>query len=137
MSFNKLDKDELVRTAEEDFAVDVDRSWPKSKVIKALEDSGVDFAMYLAQNPDKAEVSDVPANVRQEPLQPPAKVNTPEEPMILIKMLRENPLYEVAGYRWTAKHPYALVKEKDADRILIREEGFRQATPSELQEYYA
>ena len=139
MSFEKLSKSELVRTAEEDFAVDVDRSWPKAKIIEELKNSGVDFAMYLEQNPDKAEeFSEVPANVSNEPVvktAPPVKEENEEK--ILIKMLRENPLYEIGRYRWTQKHPYALVSIKDAERILIKEDGFRQATPGELQEYYS
>lgn len=139
MSFEKLSKAELVRTAEEDFAVDVDKSWPKAKVIEELRNSGVDFSMYLEQNPDKAaEFSEVPANVSNEPvIKPAGPVQVEDEQKILIKMTRENPLYEIGRYRWTQKHPYVLVSLKDAEHILINEDGFRQATPGELQEYYS
>ena len=54
----------------------------------------------------------------------------------LIKMVRENPLYETRGYRFTTEHPYALVSAADAQSILSTEEGFRQAYPSELEEFY-
>ena len=138
MSFEKLTKKELLRTAEEDFAVDVDKSWKKAQVIEALDESGVDFAMYLEANPEKAEeYSEVPANIVQEPLVAPQQPTDEDEPKILIKMLRSNPLFEIRGYRWTQKHPYVAVSVKDAEHILIKEEGFRQATPGELQEYYA
>lgn len=139
MSFNKVDKAELVRTADEDFAVDVDKSWPKAKVIEALEESGVTFAMYLQNNPDKAaKYSEVPENVVQTPAVKTAEpVVEEEERKLLVKMLRVNPLYQIGKYRWTQKHPYALVSEKDAEKILTQEEGFRQATPGELQEYYS
>lgn len=140
MSFTKLSKTELLRTAEEDFAVEVDKSWPKAKIIEELDASGVNFAMYLEQNPDKAaEFSEVPDNVIKEPVNKNAAppVEDKDERKILIKMVRANPLYEIGRYRWTTKHPYVLVNEKDADHILIKEEGFRQATPGELQEYYS
>jgi len=140
MSFQKLDKKELLRTAEDDFAVEVDRSWPKTKIIDALNTSGVSFVMYLEQNPDQAVLlSEVPVNVQSAPVvvvaAPPVVVE--EEQKILIKMLRENPLYQIGKYRWTKTHPYVLVGVKDAEHVLINEEGFRQATPGELQEYYA
>lgn len=140
MSFEKLSKAELLRTADEDFAVEVDKSWPKAKIIEALDESGVDFAQYLEANPDvAAQYSEVPDNVvKEKVLQNVAEpVQEVDERKILIKMLRDNPLYEVGKYRWTNKHPYVLVSEKDAEHILIKEEGFRQATPGELQEYYA
>lgn len=54
----------------------------------------------------------------------------------LIKMTRDNPLFVVKGYRFTKEHPYAIVAAKDADYILTKEDGFRQATPSELREFY-
>lgn len=56
--------------------------------------------------------------------------------MFLIKMIRENPLYEVRGHKFTSTHPYALVSPDDYEYILNHEDGFRQATPSELQEFY-
>ncbi len=54
----------------------------------------------------------------------------------LIKMTRENPLFEVRGYRFTQSHPYALVDAGDANYILQNEDGFRQAFPAELEEFY-
>jgi hypothetical protein len=53
----------------------------------------------------------------------------------LIKMDRENPLYEIRGYRFTKEHPYQLVRPEHAETIL-REPGFRVAYPSEAQEFY-
>lgn len=139
MSFEKLGKTELLRAADEDFAVEVDKSWPVKKIIEALNASGVDFGMYLAAHPErKAEFVDIPENIVQGNVTPvAAPVEADNERKILVKMLRANPLYQIGKYRWTNKHPYQLVSEKDADRILIREEGFRQATPSELNDYYS
>lgn len=54
----------------------------------------------------------------------------------LIKMVRDNPVFEVRGVRFTQSHPYALVPEGMADYLLTREDGFRMATPGELREFY-
>lgn len=54
----------------------------------------------------------------------------------LLKMVRENPLFETRGYKFTKEHPYALVAADDAQYILEYEDGFRQALPSELAEFY-
>ena len=135
MSFETLSKKELLRTAEEDFAVDVDASWNKAKIIEELKAAGVDYGQYLVQNPDKNE-SNIPDNIVQSPVVPAAKTED-NVPKLLIKMVRANPLYQIGKYRWTQKHPYVAVEEKEAERILMTEDGFRQATPSELQEYYA
>jgi hypothetical protein len=54
----------------------------------------------------------------------------------LIKMVRDNAIFEVKGYRFTQEHPYALVSAGMADFLLTQEDGFRQATPSELREFY-
>ena len=139
MSFKKLTKAELLRTAEEDFAVEVDSALPKGKIIEALEDSGVDFEMYLEQNPDKRkDFNEVPDNVVQEPVVKSAPpVEDKDVKKVLIKMERANALYEIGKYRFTKTHPYVLVDERDAERIILGEEGFRQATPRELQEFYA
>lgn len=139
MSFEQLSKKELLRTAEEDFAVEVDRSWPKAQIIKQLEEYAITWPMYLEANPEAALTfgQEIPANIVTEPVIAVAPPVLEEEPKVLIKMTRANPLYEIGRYRWTQKHPYVLVAEKDAERILIHEEGFRQATPGELQEYYS
>lgn len=75
-------------------------------------------------------------NVQQQPrivVQEPIAVNTPDQ--YLIKMVRDNPLFEIRGHKFTTQHPYALVGAADADYIL-KEDGFRQATPAELREFY-
>lgn len=58
----------------------------------------------------------------------------------LVKMERENPYFEFAVngkiHKFTKDHPYVLMDAADAD-IVLQEDGFRQARPSELQEYYS
>lgn len=139
MSFKKVPRAELLRTAQDDFAVEVDKSWPKGKIIEALDESGVDFEMYLDHNPDAREkYTDVPKEVVQSPVVKTAPpVEDENQRKVLIKMERENGLYEIGKYRFTKTHPYVLVNEDDAERIILHEEGFRQATPRELQEFYS
>jgi hypothetical protein len=54
----------------------------------------------------------------------------------LVKMERPNVRYTYGRYVWTQDHPYALVAPEDFERVLKHEPGFRQAYPSELQEFY-
>jgi hypothetical protein len=54
----------------------------------------------------------------------------------LIKMTRENPYFEVGRYKFTQEHPYAIMDATTAQHVLSNEEGFRQAFPDELKEFY-
>lgn len=54
----------------------------------------------------------------------------------LVKMERDNPLFEFGGYKFTQSHPYALMTGSDAERLMRSEQGFRLALPSELEEFY-
>ena len=69
-------------------------------------------------------------------------IRTAQPPMpqvnekFLIKMVRDNPRFEVKGHNFTSSHPYALVNEDVANHLLEKEDGFRMATPSELREFY-
>src|SRR5574338_1345323 len=152
MSLIKLSKKELIRTAIEDFGVEVNKASDKKSIVKELEANGVTWEMYLQENPDEAEKYEVPDNViRHTPVTdeylpdvhyPEPKALTgadtvAEENLVLVFMTRENPLYEVRGYRFTRDNPYQLVREEDADYILLSEDGFGQATPREVKQFYS
>lgn len=152
MSFNKLSLEELVRTADEDFAFELtdDEKGSKKLALAAFTEAGLKFGDYLKANPDQAEkFAPQPAAV-ETPVEEGVVVTTVETEVVpvtaavpdfqtekpyLIKMLRDNPLYEVGRYRFTTDHPYVLVDAADAQRVL-NNEGFRQAFPDELAEYY-
>lgn len=141
--------------AENEFAVEVEGLNGK-EVLAALEESGVTWEMHLANHPELRAVEEVaplqaapeydaPGVVTSAQMQAqevPVEIVVKEEVPLqsrqewLIKMVRSNPLFEVRGVRFTSQHPYALVSPEIAEHLLTREEGFRQATPSELQEYY-
>lgn len=161
-SFNNLGVAELRRSAAEDFAVPLEDGANKAMVLAALEESGVTWADYVAQHPEVApDEPEVSPSGKQEHLtvpettgnsdgphlrftaDEPGKIVVAEEPTYkaqdkyLIKMVRENLVYESAGLRFTQEHPYALANADQADHILGKEDGFRQATPAELREYYS
>lgn len=54
----------------------------------------------------------------------------------LIKMTRDNPYFEHGGHKFTQEHPYAIMTAREAQDILQHEDGFRQAFPDELEEFY-
>lgn len=153
MSFVKLDQSELFRTATVDFAVDVNESDTKKVIVAALVESGVEFEQYLKANPAEREKF-APAEpkvstaittqaIANLPADEPVEIITKEEhPKLtntekyLIKMVRENPLFEIKGHTFTTKHPYVLMDSEDAQYVLSKETGFRQAFPQELTDYY-
>jgi hypothetical protein len=40
------------------------------------------------------------------------------------------------GHTFTKEHPFVAMKEDDAQAIFDKEDGFRIATPKEVQEFY-
>jgi hypothetical protein len=156
--FEELGVKELRRAAIEDFAVDVSADDNAKSVVAALTEAGVTWEMYVAQHPEvlPEDKEKRPANVITSPDQvsadslsvepapvvaEPAPVRTAKSPVqepgdYLIVMERENPLYEVRGYKFTKEHPYQVVSAEDAQYILGKEQGFRMAWPDELRDYY-
>lgn len=143
---------ELRAIADEEFAVEVGEKASKAEVLAALVESGVTFDMYLSLHPEltpEEEVVEAPSGVvtaaqmQEQPVEEEeVRIVVKEEVPLqsreewLIKMTRENPLYEVRGHRFTQENPFALVNPEDAEYLLTKEDGFRQASPSELQQYY-
>lgn len=142
---------ELREIAEDEFAVESE-GLNKQEVLAALTESGVTWAMHVANHPElqeepeeeekpKADGVVTTSQMKKQEEQPVEIVVKEEVPLSskqewLIKMVRANPLYEIRGHRFTRDNPFALVSPEDAEYILTREKGFRQATPSELQEFY-
>ena len=126
MSFDTLKVAELREIAEY-FAVDLDGAKSKSAVLKALEEEGITFDMYAKfAGAEKAELDIAPKKEKK-----PAN-----GPSVLVKMDRTNAMYQVNGHLFTREHPYVAMSEEDAEFIFDTEEGFRMATPREIQEYY-
>lgn len=151
--FKDLKVGELYRSASDDFALPVEETDSKDVLLAAFAEGGVEWGDYVTQHPEVAPDEDeyvpAPANVvgAVEEKQPVVAVEAPvvrvdegfqakPNDQFLLKMTRKNALFETCGYRFTQEHPYALVDPGTAQYILEREDGFRQAFPNEVQEFY-
>ena len=51
-------------------------------------------------------------------------------------MTRANARYDILKHTFTKDHPFVAMSEDDAQKIFDKEEGFRLATPKEVQDFY-
>ncbi len=127
MSFTAMKIKEL-REVGDYFGVELEGLKTKNEVISVLSEEGITYEMYSKfLGAEKAEV-DLP--VKKTNKKPAA------ESAVLVRMERGNPAYEINGYKFTREHPYVVMSEEDAEFIFETQEGFRMATPREVQEYY-
>ena len=130
MSFETLKVSELKKIAE-NFAVDADGVKNKADIIAALAEEGVTWSVYN-KTLEKMEEEDMSVEVL--PKFDP-KSALPEN-AVLVRMTRENHRYDIIGYTFTKQHPFIAMSLDKAQQIFDKEEGFRLATPKEVQEYY-
>jgi len=131
MSFETLKVSELKQIAE-DFAVNTDGLKNKADVIAALAEEGVTWSVYN-KTMDKMEEEDM--SVENLPKFDP-KADQPEN-TVLVRMTRANFRYDIQGFTFTKEHPFIAMNKEKAQEIFDKEEGFRLATPKEVQEYYS
>lgn len=165
MSFNDLDKEQLLEAAEH-FGVSLEDGADEDAIRQALTDDGVDFALYTAEFESEDPEGELPANVitsdtvqgkkttkkavakkaaAVEDEKPGVRRNARaarrttviEDDKTLIKMTRNNPVYEALGYRWTRNAPFVLVNNEHVDWLIEVEGGFTVAKPSEVEEFYS
>lgn len=144
--FEDFDTKELLEIAVEGFALDVKPDDNKKTLLAAFAEANLSWEDYRRIKPDAAP-ADVVAPVAAKPVQEEInelsqdQIITASNPVhnagakYLVVMERENPLFEIKGYRFTKDNPYALVTAEAAE-VILREPGFRQAFPSELKEFY-
>ena len=130
MSFETLKISELKKVAE-DFGVEVENLKNKKDIIAALSEEGVTWAVYEKTIKD---IEDSKEEVEVLPKFDPKKEIDKEN--VLVRMTRSNFRYDIMGYTFTKEHPFVAMKEEDAQAIFDKEEGFRMATPKEVQEFY-
>ena len=129
MSFETLKKAELLQAAA-DFGVELGEKPTNAEIIAALVEDGVSWETYQEFYLGNTEVDLEP--------KPEEKISQDDdEEMVLIRMTRSNPTFEAWGYKFSKTHPYALVKESDADALIEKVGGFRVASPSEAREFYS
>ena len=132
MSFETLKVSELKKIAE-DFAVDTDGLKNKADIIAALAEEGVTWSVYN-KTIEKMEEDEEDMSVEVLPKFDP-KAEQPEN-TVLVRMTRDNFRYDIMGYTFTKDHPFVAMHKDEAQKIFDKEEGFRLATPKEVQEYY-
>jgi DNA polymerase III delta prime subunit len=131
MSFDTLKVAELKKIAE-DFAVDTDSLKNKNDIIAALAEEGVTWAVYEQTikkiEDEKEEIEVLPKFNPKQDL---------AEDTVLVRMTRENFRYDIAGFTFTKEHPFVAMHKDKAQAIFDKEEGFRPATPKEVQDFYS
>ena len=134
MSFETLKVAELKKIAE-DFAVDTNSLKNKNDIIAALSEEGVTWAVYskTLKDIEKAEAEDISDEIL--PKFDPKK-DQPQD-TVLVRMTRANFRYDIMGHTFTNDHPFIAMNEEDAQSIFDKEDGFRLATPKEVQEFYS
>jgi UDP-N-acetyl-D-mannosaminuronate dehydrogenase len=130
MSFETLKVAELKQIAE-DFAVDTETLKNKKDVIAALAEEGVTWAVYEKTIKDLEETEDL-----EEVLVKAESKKIDPDDTILVMMTRANFRYDIKGHTFTKDHPFVAMTKDDAQSIFDKEEGFRLATPKEVQEFY-
>lgn len=131
MSFDTLKVSELKKIAE-DFAVEVDGLKNKADLIAALSEEGVTWSVYKKTLDNKEEEEEMSVEVLPK-FDPNKKL---KEDMVLVKMTRSNFRYDIIGFTFTKEHPFVAMSNENAQAIFDKEEGFRLATPKEVQEFY-
>ena len=133
MSFETLKISELRKIAE-DFAVDTKGLKTKVDIIASLAEEGVTWSVYnstIKKIEDESEDMSIEVLPKFDP-----KVEQPEN-TVLVRMTRENFRFDIMGATFTKEHPFVALSEEIAQEIFDKEEGFRLASPREVQEYYS
>jgi len=133
MSFETLKVAELRKIAE-DFAVDTDGIKSKADIVAALAEEGVTWSVYQKTVKDIEKAAEEFADTEE--ILPRFNPDAQPENTVLVRMTRENYRYDVIGFTFTKEHPFIAMTEENAQEIFDKEEGFRLATPKEVQEYY-
>jgi hypothetical protein len=128
MSFDTLKISELKKIAE-DFGVDIEDKKNKADIIAAFAEEGVSWSVYT-KTLDNLEEEDMITEVK-----PKAKSLSPED-TVLVRMTRANFRYDIMGQTFTKEHPFVAMDKDTAQAIFDKEEGFRLATPKEVQDFY-
>ncbi len=129
MSFDTLKVAEL-KVIATDFAVDSEGLKNKKDIIAALAEEGVTWSVY------QSTVEAIERDTEEVEVLPKFDPKAQAEDTLLVRMTRDNHRYDIHGYTFTKDHPFVAMSEEDAQNIFDTEEGFRLATPKEVQDFY-
>lgn len=145
MSFSTLKVEDLKKVADF-FVVDVEAADPekgptKKELLAALAsgDDPVTWDQYKDIYLKAVETGNAEPEETEEEDEPVVEKKVDkyaDSDKVLIKYERKNPSYEILGYTFTTRHPYATVPAEVAEHLVRKVEGFRLALPSELTDYY-
>lgn len=131
MSFETLKISELKQIAD-DYGVDIEGLKGKANIIAAFAEEGVTWDLY---NKSQQQIEDSAEEVEVLPkFDKNKKVDVDE---VLVRMTRQNMRYDIQGFTFTKEHPFVAMNKDKAQAIFDKEEGFRIATPKEVQDFYS
>jgi hypothetical protein len=164
MSFEDFNKEELAKIADE-FVLDVEDAdnedelraavgnlsqeevalsfpqWAHRLELESDEDDEEDSAVVTSDNTPKKGAAKKTAKkapakkAAAKTAESKSKTVVPDD-RTLLKMTRNNPVYEVRGYRFTRQMPYVFVQNADVDFLVEVEGGFAVAKPSEVEDFF-
>jgi hypothetical protein len=130
MSFETLKLSEIKKIAE-DFGVDIQALKSKNDIIASLAEEGVTWSIY------QKTIKDIEDNKEEIEVLPRFDAKkSQDKDSVLVRMERANHRYDAMGFTFTSTHPFVAMSEEEAQAIFDREEGFRLATPKEVQDFY-
>jgi hypothetical protein len=130
MSFETLKLSEIKKIAE-DFGVDIQALKSKNDIIASLAEEGVTWSIY------QKTIKDIDDNKEEIEVLPRFDAKkSQDKDSVLVRMERANHRYDAMGFTFTSTHPFVAMSEEQAQEIFDREEGFRLATPKEVQDFY-
>lgn len=141
-TFESMKVGELKEIALKKFPEDEEdiQGWTKNETLAALKEIDYTYGTYRAELRAEEEAvalangEELPETPPEEPEETQAAVKSGEK--ILVRMRRENPSYEIYGYKFTKEHPFVAMSVEDAQLIFDTEDGFTPATPREAENYY-
>lgn len=123
MSLSQLNKSQLEALAEK-ADLELDGTETNKQIVAKLKDNNISYDFYKKVILDEENSEDESS---------PLFTNSP----LLLKMDRKNPSFQAHGHVFTREHPYVLVSEEEAQRIIDDFEGFRLAAPAEAKAFYS
>lgn len=121
MSFTNMKLEELQKAAHF-FEIEITENDTKKEIILKLQESGKTYAMWkrFTEGDDESKPNDIEF-----------------KSTLLLKMTRQNPSFEVLGYKFTRSHPFQVMPQEDAQRVMDLYDGFVIATPDEAKSFYS
>jgi len=104
------------------FDIEITENDTKKEIINKLQENGRTYSVYkkFTEQNDEDQAPDLQFGKT-----------------ILLKMARLNPSFEAYGYKFTKTHPFNVMPQEDAQKIMDTYEGFVIASPDEAKSFYS